>query len=136
MKPKLNPKNQASQNKLRKMLAAGLPLSALLTGLLGPCEISASEPRLVGKPGSVKNSVQQEQPSGKQPEPKPLAGVPPRPVICGEMAAPVYYEVREGDTLYAIAKRHGMTVEQLKKLNGFTDKSASELKVGQKIRIR
>ena len=133
MKPKLNKKDQASQKKLRKMLAAGLPLSALLTGLLGSSEVSAFEPRrLVGKISAPKPSVKQE-----QPEPKPLAGVPPKPVIRGDMAPePIYYDVRKGDTLYSIAKRHGTTVDQLKKLNGFSDKSASSLKAGQKIRIR
>ena len=132
MKPKLNRKDQSKQNKLRKMLASGLPLSALLTGLLGTGEVSVAEPRLVGKICAPKPSVKQE-----QPEPKPLAGVPPKPVIRGVMAPePVYYEIRQGDTLYSIAKRHGTTVDQLKKLNGFSDKSASSLKAGQKIRIR
>ena len=134
MKPELNRKNQSKQNKLRKMLAAGLPLSALLSGLLGSSEVSAFEPRrLVGKISAPKPSVKQE-----QPEPKPLMGEPPpKPVIRGDMAPePIYYEVRKGDTLYSIAKRHGTTVEQLKKLNGFSDKSASSLKAGQKIRIR
>ena len=133
MKPKLNRKDQSKQNKLRKMLAAGLPLSALLTGLLGTGEVSAAEPRLVGKISAPKPSVKQE-----QPEPKPLMGEPPpKPVIRGDMAPePIYYDVRKGDTLYSIAKRHGTTVGQLKKLNGFSDKSASNLKVGQKIRIQ
>ena len=132
MKPKLNRKDQSKQNKLRKMLASGLPLSALLTGLLGTGEVSAAEPRLVGKICAPKPAVKQE-----QTEPKPLAGVPPKPVIRGVMAPePVYYEIRQGDTLYSIAKRHGTTVGQLKKLNGFSDKSASNLKVGQKIRIQ
>ncbi len=136
MTPKLNKKDQASQKKLRKMLAAGLPLSALLTGLLGSSEVSAFEPRrLVGKIGAPKPSVKQE-----QPEPKPLMGEPlPKPVIRGVPPAPVpdgFYKVRKGDTLSSIAKQHGTTVGQLKKLNGFSDKSASSLKPGQKIRIR
>ena len=134
MKPKLNRKDQSKQNKLRKMLASGVPLSALLTGLLGSSEVSGFEPRrLVGKISVPKPSVKQE-----QPEPKPLMGEPPpKPVIRGDMAPePIYYDVRKGDTLYSIAKRHGTTVDQLKKLNGFSDKSASSLKAGQKIRIR
>ena len=134
MKPKLNRKDQSKQNKLRKMLASGVPLSALLTGLLGSSEVSGFEPRrLVGKISAPKPSVKQE-----QPEPKPLMGEPPpKPVIRGDMAPePIYYDVRKGDTLYSIAKRHGTTVDQLKKLNGFSDKAASSLKVGQKIRIR
>ena len=134
MKPELNKKDRTKQNKLRKMLAAGLPLSALLTGLLGSSEVSGFEPRrLVGKISAPKPSVKQE-----QPEPKPLMGEPPpKPVIRGDMAPePIYYDVRKGDTLSSIAKRHGTTVEQLKKLTGFSDKSASNLKAGQKIRIQ
>ena len=136
MKPKLNRKDQASQKKLRKMLAAGLPLSALLTGLLGSSAVSAFEPRrLVGKISAPKPSVKQE-----QPEPKPLMGEPPpKPVIRGVPPAPVpdgFYKVRKGDTLHSIAKQYGTTVEKLKKLNGFSDKSASSLNPGQKIRIR
>ena len=137
MKPELNRKDQSKQKKLRKMLAAGLPLSALLTGLLGSSEVSGFEPRrLVGKISAPKPSVKQE-----QPEPKLLMGEPPpKPVIRGVPPAPPvpdgFYKVRKGDTLYSIAKQHGTTVEKLKKLNGFSDKSASNLKVGQKIRIQ
>ena len=141
MKPELNKKDQTRQKKLRKMLASGLPLSALLTGLLGTGEVSAAEPRLVGKICDPKPSVKQEQTSGKQPEPKPLMGepLPPKPVIRGVPPAPVSddsYKVRQGDTLHSIAKQHGTTVENLKKLNGISDRSASSLKAGQKIRIR
>ena len=139
MKPELNKKDQAKQNKLRKMLAAGLPLSALLTGQLTG---TACDNIFTRTTGDVPNpnpetSAPQEKTAKKQPEPAPLAGEPPRPVIRGKMTVdPVYYEVRKGDTLSSIAKRHGMTVEELKKLNGFTDKPAAELKAGQKIRIR
>ena len=136
MKPELNKKDQMRQKKLRKMLAAGLPLSALLTGLLGCSTGTADEPVIRGKMTVPKPSVKQEQPEGKQPEPKPLVGEPQKPVILGTPPEQVYCEVRKGDTLYSIAKRHGTTVEQLKKLNGFSDKSASNLKVGQKIRIQ
>ena len=137
MKPELNKKDQAKQNKLRKMLAAGLPLSALLTGLLGGTGCDGIFTRTTGDvPNTEPRSAAT---AGKPPEPKPLMGEPSpsKPIIRGEVAPePVYYEARKGDTLSSIAKRNGMTVEQLKKLNGFTDQSADELKAGQKIRIR
>ena len=141
MKPELNKKDQTRQKKLRKMLAAGLPLSALLTGLLGCSTGTADEPVIRGKMTVPKTPVRHEKPTGKKPEPKPLAGVPPapKPVIRGDIPAPIpdgFYKVRKGDTLYSIAKQHGTTVEKLKTLNGFSDKSASNLKVGQKIRIQ
>ncbi len=140
MKPELNKKDRTKQNKLRKMLAAGLPLSAVLTGLLGGTGCDGIFTRTTGDVPNPnpETSAPQEKPAKKQPEPAPLAGEPPRPVIRGKVAPqePVYYEVRKGDTLSSIAKRHGTTVEQLKQLNGFTDKTAADLKAGQKIRIR
>ena len=45
-----------------------------------------------------------------------------------ESARPGYYRVA--------FPQQGMTAEQLKQLNGFTDKTAADLKAGQKIRIR
>ncbi|MCR5219322.1 M23 family metallopeptidase [Treponema sp.] len=43
------------------------------------------------------------------------------------------YTVQKGDTLYRIAKINGITVDELKKLNGLED--ASALKVGAKLKI-
>ena len=138
MKPKLNRKDQSKQNKLRKMLASGLPLSALLSGLLGctaGCEFFTRTSGDVPNPET--SSQSKPDMSGKTPE-QPLMGkmLPPEPIILGVPIEQVYDEVRKGDTLSSIAKRHGTTVERLKKLNGFSDKSASNLKAGQKIRIR
>ena len=135
MKPKLNKKDQSKQKKLRKMLSAGVPLSALLTGLLGctaGCEFFT---RTTGDVPNPETSSQTKQDT-KKPEPRPLMGEPlVSPIIRGRID-PVYHEVRKGDTLQSIAKQNGTTVEQLKKLNGLTDQSASNLKAGQKIRIR
>jgi peptidoglycan lytic transglycosylase D len=48
-------------------------------------------------------------------------------------AEAVYYAVRKGDTLYSIAKRHNLTVEELRDLN---DLSAHvKLHSGQKLRV-
>jgi LysM repeat protein len=44
-----------------------------------------------------------------------------------------YYEVRSGDTLYAIAKKHGMSMDQLVKLNKL--KRNAELHPGQKLLV-
>ena len=123
MKPKLNRKDQSKQSKLRKMLASGLPLSALLSGLLG-CTTGCVFTRTTG-------DVPNPNPETSSPQAKPRDDY-----MVGRMPGPSVYQVRKGDTLQSIAKRNGMTVEQLKKLNGFNDQSASSLKVGQKIRIR
>ncbi|HEV7920885.1 MAG TPA: transglycosylase SLT domain-containing protein [Thermoanaerobaculia bacterium] len=45
----------------------------------------------------------------------------------------IYYAVRKGDTLYSIAKRHSLTVEELRDLNDFS--SAHKLRVGERVRV-
>ena len=44
-----------------------------------------------------------------------------------------YYTVRKGDTLGAIAKRHGTTVKKLTRLNNI---KGTKIRAGQKIRVR
>lgn len=45
-----------------------------------------------------------------------------------------YYKVRPGDTLWKIATSHGMTLEEIKKLNGFT--SNTVLKAGMQVKVK
>ena len=49
-----------------------------------------------------------------------------------ESAEPMYHKVRSGDTLSKIAKRHGVSLSSLYKLNGMN--SRSTVRVGQSIR--
>jgi membrane-bound lytic murein transglycosylase D len=44
-----------------------------------------------------------------------------------------YHVVQKGDTLWDIAKRNGLSVQELKELNGLGNQS--ELKIGQKLKI-
>jgi LysM repeat protein len=44
------------------------------------------------------------------------------------------YKVRRGDTLWKIAVSNGMTLEEIRKLNGF--KSNVKIQVGQKIKVK
>jgi membrane-bound lytic murein transglycosylase D len=44
------------------------------------------------------------------------------------------YNVRPGDTLWKIAMNHGMTLDELRKLNGFSTKTV--LKTGMKIKVK
>lgn len=44
---------------------------------------------------------------------------------------PTVYTVRKGDSLYAIARKYGVTVSEIKELNGIGD----SIKIGQKIKI-
>lgn len=46
----------------------------------------------------------------------------------------VYYRVKKGDTLGAIAKKHGTTVNAICKLNGISSKKV--LQIGQRLRVR
>jgi membrane-bound lytic murein transglycosylase D len=45
----------------------------------------------------------------------------------------VFYAVKKGDTLYSIAKRHGLTVAELRDLNDLS--KGTSIHVGQKLRI-
>jgi membrane-bound lytic murein transglycosylase D len=46
----------------------------------------------------------------------------------------VIHTVKSGDNLWDISKKYGVSVEQIKKLNGLTDKSV--LEIGQKLTIK
>lgn len=46
--------------------------------------------------------------------------------------APQVHVVKQGDSLYEIANRHGLTVNQLKRLNGL---NSNRLKIGQKLAL-
>ena len=47
---------------------------------------------------------------------------------------PLIHTVKSGDNLWDIAKKYGVSVEQIKKLNGLDSKAV--LKIGQKLKIR
>jgi LysM repeat protein len=50
------------------------------------------------------------------------------PIIAGDN-----YVVQQGDTLYNISKRFGLTVDELKALNDMTD---NIIKIGQELRVK
>lgn len=45
----------------------------------------------------------------------------------------IYYAVKKGDTLYSVAKRHGLSVAELRELNDLNKQA--KLHVGQKLRV-
>ena len=49
-----------------------------------------------------------------------------------ETAEPVYYRIKEGDTLSAIAQKHGITINQLCELNNIT--KTTVLRIGRSLR--
>lgn len=58
-------------------------------------------------------------------------GVPPS--VVPPTAQPAYHAVKAGETLYAVSRKYGLTVDALKRLNGLT---SNNLSVGQQLRIR
>ncbi|MEE1143552.1 MAG: transglycosylase SLT domain-containing protein [Bacteroidales bacterium] len=48
----------------------------------------------------------------------------------------VNHTVKKGETIAKIAKKYGVSVNQICKLNGLTQKQASRIKIGQKLRVK
>jgi len=60
------------------------------------------------------------------PKPKVPPTNSPRPKVS-------YHKVKPGETLYSIAKNHGLTVDQLKRLNGLR---SNNIAVGRLLRVQ
>lgn len=56
------------------------------------------------------------------------------PAKASTSSGSVVHTVKSGDNLWDLSRKYGVSVEQIKKLNGLTDKSV--LKIGQKLKIR
>jgi LysM repeat protein len=74
--------------------------------------------------------------------PPPTATTTPSGVIPSRVANPTgfpngtaeqYHSVSAGETLYAISRKYGLTVDTLKNLNGLT---GNKISIGQRIRVR
>ncbi|MFZ5564476.1 MAG: LysM peptidoglycan-binding domain-containing protein [Thermodesulfobacteriota bacterium] len=63
-----------------------------------------------------------------KPAAKPAPPAPPQP----ESAVNGYYKVKPGDTAYSISRRFGLTVDQLKEINGLSN---SDIYPGQNLRV-
>ena len=64
------------------------------------------------------------------PDPPPSASAPePRRQESGE----VYHTVRSGESLWTVAQQHGVTVEQVRRLNGLR---SNNLQPGQRLRVK
>jgi LysM repeat protein len=62
--------------------------------------------------------------------------VPSRTAVPPSAKRPVVYTVKRGDNLTRLAARDGSTLAELAALNGTTVKKLSNLKVGQKIKLK
>jgi LysM repeat protein len=158
---KLSKKNAARQRVLQKAIASGKTLGGLLVGFTAATVVGGcKDPSPASTMGSYPRPQQQANatsenvgefatggvivvPKPKTPQPKPNAvrerrgkefvlggkplSLPPLPQ--GQ------YRIKYGDTLSKIAKAHGTTVAELKRLNGFDDVRANNLIVGEIIKV-
>jgi len=159
---KLSRKNAARQRAIHKAISSGRALGGVLVGLAAvtaaSCRGNPQEVRTMGMydPQSRVNTVNEskqvyttpgEEPSPKTAKPNAVRERRGKPTVVGKMRLPPeqreqqqplpagQYRVRRGDTLVKIAKAHGKTVEELKRLNGFDDKRAASIKEGEVIMV-
>jgi LysM repeat protein len=81
--------------------------------------------------GPVKSLAEKVEILEKRPAEKPKPPASPKP----QAATPAkrYHEVKKGETLTGIAKRYGISVEELRRLNRLSPKAA--LSAGQKLLV-
>ena len=153
---KLSKKNAARQRVLQNAIASGKTLGGLLVGLAATvtgcgrhspastmgsfpdpnyqenvtnenAEVFVTEGEIPEQKSPTPNAVRERR--GKEIVPgKPLTSPPPR-------LPPGQYRVKYGDSLSKIAKTHGTTVAELKRLNGFDDMRADNLIAGEIIKV-
>ena len=158
---KLSKKNAARQRVLQKAIASGKALGGLLVGLTAAAVAGGCKERSPATTmGSYPRPQQQANAKGENvgefttggaiavPEPTPLQPKPNAvreqrgkfPPVRGKVLPPPplppgQYRVKYGDTLSKIAKAHGTTVAELKRLNGFDDVRANNLIAGEIIKV-
>ena len=158
---KLSKKNAARQRVLQKAIASGKTLGGLLVGLTAATVVGGcKDPSPASTMGSYPRPQQQANAKGENvgefttggeiavPEPTPLQPKPNAvreqrgkfPPVRGKVLPPPplppgQYRVKYGDTLSKIAKTHGTTVAELKRLNGFDDARANSLIMGEVIKV-
>ena len=93
-----------------------------------PLDESVSQPKIETR--RVKPATK------KAPSDREREVVDSRPAPKEDVGEIDYYIVKKGDNLTKLARKHGMTNEELAELNGKDVKRFANLKIGQKIKIR
>lgn len=73
--------------------------------------------------------------SAAAPAPAPAAPISPRPAAPAPTSQGGTYTVQAGDTLYRIARQHGVNPAALMQANGLTPETANKIRVGTTLRI-
>ena len=137
---KLSKKNAARQRALQKAIASGKTLGGLLVGLTAATVVGGcKDPSPASTMGSYPRPQQQANATSEDTEVFVTGGViaepEPQPPQPKPLLSSGQYRVKYGDTLSKIAKAHGTTVAELKRLNGFDDVRANNLIAGEIIKV-
>ena len=124
----LDPEHWARQKKIRKMLAAGLPLAALMSGLTA-CASGSDQGKVRGK-----TPISEEPEKTESPEVR--IGTVGEPFFPEPGPLPAVHVVKIGDTLSSNARQYDTTVAKQKELNSLTGKQADRIKPGQEIKLK
>ena len=154
---RLSKKNAARQRVLQKAIASGKTLGGLLVGFVATVtgcgrHSPASTMGRFPDPNYQENATNEnaevlvtegEIPEQKSPTPNAVRERRGKEIVLGGKPStspppplpPGQYRVKYGDTLSKIAKAHGTTVAELKRLNGFDDVRANNLIAGEIIKV-
>lgn len=100
-------------------------------------ELSALSERITQLESTLGRRIDQIAKDAAKPAPVKAEAAPPKPPTAAakteKSPAAKEYVVQKGDTLYSISRRHGVSVEQLLRLNGLSAKDP--LRAGQKLKL-
>ncbi len=148
---KLSKKNVARQRAIQKAIASGKTLGGLIAGLTAaavvggckdtsPAHTMGSYPRPQQQANATSENIGEfvtggaiAAPEDNDVRPEQDVAVPP-PIFMDKLPDGCY-RVQIGDTLTQIAKAHGTTVTELKRLNGFDDYRADRIRDGEIIKV-